>query len=287
MNQSELIANTCSRRKCGKTRVRKSQLVLVLLLIDWESGARFFQPITKAKPKKSRNYFRKPLYLNQTITVCSLWATILYVTFDHAIFHEIPFETLSSLNELLGIYFVPEGCADWNSNPVGASVSSIPLWYPTAHEKQLWVSVECWPLRCSRESCLTWSGGCARLGSSRLCLELFISRYLKQVDTRRGGLAGRIKTKQHGSEFKKAENDVLLWWRCQQPGKWVPFYKSSNKYLYSVTDKPHLTVNLPTSATSVQRRYFLVPITDLFNLKCQQFSYLDPHQGKEASDTSD
>ena len=42
MNQSELEANTYSWRQARETRAGKSQLVLVLLLIDRESGARFF-----------------------------------------------------------------------------------------------------------------------------------------------------------------------------------------------------------------------------------------------------
>ena len=42
MNQSELEANTCSRRQARETRAGKSRLVLVLLLIGWESGASLF-----------------------------------------------------------------------------------------------------------------------------------------------------------------------------------------------------------------------------------------------------
>ena len=58
MNQSEVKANTCSWRKNavkrGKTRATKLQLVLVLLLIGQENGAKF----SNAKSKQSRNYFR-------------------------------------------------------------------------------------------------------------------------------------------------------------------------------------------------------------------------------------
>ena len=43
MNQSELEANT---RQARETRAGKSRLVLVLLLIGRESGARFCKPIT-------------------------------------------------------------------------------------------------------------------------------------------------------------------------------------------------------------------------------------------------
>ena len=42
MNQSELEANTCSPCQARETRAGKSRLVLVLLLISRESGARFF-----------------------------------------------------------------------------------------------------------------------------------------------------------------------------------------------------------------------------------------------------
>lgn len=75
---------------------------------------------------------------------------------------------------------VPTGTAI----PLARLVSSTRLWYQTVQEKQRWVSAAFWHLRCSRGSCLTWYGGCARLGSSLLCLELFISRCLKRVDTR-------------------------------------------------------------------------------------------------------
>ena len=42
MNQSEHEANTGSRRQARETRAGKLRLVLVLLLIGRESGARFF-----------------------------------------------------------------------------------------------------------------------------------------------------------------------------------------------------------------------------------------------------
>ena len=42
MNQSELEAKRVARAKRGKTRARKSRLVLVLLLIGRRSGARLF-----------------------------------------------------------------------------------------------------------------------------------------------------------------------------------------------------------------------------------------------------
>ena len=42
MNQSELEVNTVADAKPGKTRAGKSRLVLVLLLIGREIGARFF-----------------------------------------------------------------------------------------------------------------------------------------------------------------------------------------------------------------------------------------------------
>ena len=50
-----------ARAKRGKTRASKSPLVLVLLLIGRESGARFFnqsQSVAVQKPKQLRNYFR-------------------------------------------------------------------------------------------------------------------------------------------------------------------------------------------------------------------------------------
>ena len=61
-------------------------------------------------------------------------------------------------------------------------VSSTPLWYRTVQEKLRSVFAEYWHRRFSRESCLTWSGGCALLGSSPRSSEFFISRHLKQVD---------------------------------------------------------------------------------------------------------
>ena len=42
MNQSELETNTCSGRQARENAAGKSRLVLVLLLIGRESGARFF-----------------------------------------------------------------------------------------------------------------------------------------------------------------------------------------------------------------------------------------------------
>ena len=64
MNQSELEANTCSKVtgvKRGKTRANKSQLVLVLHLIGWESGASNINQSqrSEAKPKQNANYFRQ------------------------------------------------------------------------------------------------------------------------------------------------------------------------------------------------------------------------------------
>lgn len=61
-------------------------------------------------------------------------------------------------------------------------VSSTPLWYRTVQEKLRSVSAEYWHRRFSKELCLTWSGGCALLGSSLRSSEFFISRHLKQVD---------------------------------------------------------------------------------------------------------
>ena len=40
--QSELEANSCSRRQARENTVRKLQVVLFLLRIGWESGARYF-----------------------------------------------------------------------------------------------------------------------------------------------------------------------------------------------------------------------------------------------------
>ena len=41
MRQSELEANTCSRHKAREMLASKTRLVLVLLLIGWENGAKF------------------------------------------------------------------------------------------------------------------------------------------------------------------------------------------------------------------------------------------------------
>lgn len=61
-------------------------------------------------------------------------------------------------------------------------VSSTPPWYRTVQERLRSACAEFWRRRCSRESCLTWCGGCAHLGSSPRCSELFISKRLKQAD---------------------------------------------------------------------------------------------------------
>ena len=62
MNQSELEANTCRRRQALENALRlKSRLVLVLLLIGRESGAKFFsqsQTVAMQNQSKLRNYFR-------------------------------------------------------------------------------------------------------------------------------------------------------------------------------------------------------------------------------------
>jgi len=60
MNQSEIEANTSNKLKRGKMRASgrasKSQWVLVLLLIGWESGANFFnQSESEVKQNQSKH----------------------------------------------------------------------------------------------------------------------------------------------------------------------------------------------------------------------------------------
>ena len=72
MNQSKLEVITCSWRKARETM---TQLVLVLLLIGWKSGANLLSQSRSVKTKRKRktNYFFtlkwKPLYKAQIITV--------------------------------------------------------------------------------------------------------------------------------------------------------------------------------------------------------------------------
>ena len=73
MNQSKLEVITCSWRKA---RQAMTQLVLVLLLIGWKSGANLLSQSRSVKTKRKRktNYFStlkwKPLYNTQTCFGC-------------------------------------------------------------------------------------------------------------------------------------------------------------------------------------------------------------------------
>ena len=61
---------TCKRRK---TRASKSRLVLVLLLIGWESGARFFnQSLSVAMQKQLGNYFRHSIETRSKWSHCKI-----------------------------------------------------------------------------------------------------------------------------------------------------------------------------------------------------------------------
>ena len=83
MNQSELEANTCSRRQARETRAGKSRLVLVLILIGQESDARLFsQSQTVAmhgKPKQLRYYFRHSIENRSIVMKLHLLSSLLWV----------------------------------------------------------------------------------------------------------------------------------------------------------------------------------------------------------------